>query len=163
MTNTNIIPPPPPPGWYPPTPPSPPSTLYMPNPSLIAALVASVAVVIGSSAPWVSVLVFSANGTIGDGGKFTLALGLVSAAVLLVAALGKMQAFGYILAVIAGVLAFAVGALAAINIMSKESIDLFGREIGAEIGWGLWMVLIASVALIVTASVAYNQTEKAAK
>ena len=50
---------------YPPPPPpaAPASPFYLP--SLIAALVASVAIVIGSSAPWVSVLVFSANGTVG--------------------------------------------------------------------------------------------------
>jgi hypothetical protein len=41
--------------------------------------------------------------------------------------------------------------------MSAESIDFFGAEISAEIGWGLWMVLIASVALIITAVIAYNQ------
>jgi hypothetical protein len=77
--------------------------------------------------------------------------------VLLFAAFGKMQAFSYILAIVAGLLAFAVGAYAAVNIMSAESIDFFGAEISAEIGWGLWMVLIASVALIITAVIAYNQ------
>jgi hypothetical protein len=80
----------------------------MPGFGLIAALVASVAIVIGSSAPWVSALIFTANGTVGDG-KLTLAIGLIAAVVLLFAAFGKMQAFSYILAIVAGLLAFAVG------------------------------------------------------
>ena len=123
-----------PPQWYPPPPPAPApaSSFYLP--SLIAALVASVAIVIGSSGPWVSVLVFSANGTIGDG-KFTLALGLISAAMLAVVSFGKMRAFGCILAITSGVLAFAVGMYGAIHITSQEKADFFGTQIGAEIGW----------------------------
>ncbi|HEX7430130.1 MAG TPA: hypothetical protein VF328_25290 [Mycobacterium sp.] len=154
---------PPPSMWdYPPPPPpaAPASPFYLP--SLIAALVASVAIVIGSSAPWVSVMVFSANGTVGDG-KFTLALGLISAAALLVASFGKVRAFGYILAVAVGVLVFAVGVDGAIHVTSQEKADFFGTQIGAEIGWGLWLVLIASVALIVTASVAFRQIPATAR
>jgi hypothetical protein len=153
---TPPVPPSSPSMWNYPLPPPPPaaSTLYLPN--LIAAMVASVAIVIGSSGPWVSVLVFSANGTVGDG-KFTLALGLISAAALLVAFLGKMRAFGHILAVTIGVLVFAAGVYGVIHITSQEKTDFFGSEIGAEVGWGLWLVLIASVALIVTASIAFRQ------
>jgi purine-cytosine permease-like protein len=71
---------------YPPPPlfAAPASPFYLP--SLIAALVASVART-GSSAPWVSVMVFSANGTVGDG--VHASAGLISAAALLVASFAR--------------------------------------------------------------------------
>ena len=158
---TTDTPTPPPSYWNLPSPP-PPSAPPTPafTPSLIAALLASVAIAIGSAGTWTSVLILNVNGTVGPGGKFTLALGLAAAVVLVVVGFGKMQAGGLGLAMTAGILAFGQGLYSAVRLLSVEDIDFFGAKIGAEVGWGLWLVLIASVALIVAAAVAYKQSEK---
>ena len=154
----------PPPGLWdyptspPPSPPSPPSGFR--QPSLVAALVASAAIAIGSAGTWFSVLLLNVNGTAGSGGKLTLALGLVAAAVLVVVGFGKVKVAGLGIAMAAGVLAVGQGLYSAVRALTTEDIDFFGAPIGIEIGWGLWLVLIASVALIVAAAVAYKQSEK---
>ena len=57
---------------------------------------------------------------------------------------------------------FGVAAIAfrrAVQVTSRK-VDLFGRTVGPQIGWGLWLVLIMSLVLIVTAGVVANQASK---
>ena len=69
----------PPDEHYGPPPSTAPSTLYQPN--LIAAMIASVGVVIGSLGPWLTFLAFDRTNTDGDG-MLTLGLGVASAVAL---------------------------------------------------------------------------------
>lgn len=158
----------PPPGWL-----SPPSDmpkgyepatelspLYLPN--LIAAMIASVGVVIGSLGPWMTWMMFNRSNTDGDG-MYTLVLGLIACAMLFVvlnfgrtmtktAAMRRLA----VLAMLSGGLAFVIGLIDAHEVTSRK-VELFGQTIGAQVGWGLWLVLIASLVLTVTAGVVIKQ------
>ena len=106
-----------------PIPPIPtPKAAFSSSPSLIAALVASVAIAIGSTGTWASMLILSVDGTIGPAGKITLALGLASAALLAAVGFGKIRGLGLGLAITAGVLVFAQGLYSAIQISSVEDV-----------------------------------------
>jgi hypothetical protein len=137
--------------------------LYLPN--LIAAIIASVGVVIGSLGPWLTFLAFERANTDGDG-KITLTAGLVSAAALFVVftlgrsgtQIARMRKLGRV-SVAAGVLAFVIGAFDAREVLSRR-VELFGASISPQIGWGLWLVLIGSLVLIVTATVVIKQIPK---
>jgi len=173
MSTPNRLPPPPPSDWYPPAPtpwypplPAPAPelpTLYLPN--LIVAMIASVGLVIGSLGPWMTFLVFDRTDTDGDG-AITLMLGLVSAVALFVVFnLGRSQTKTGLmkrlsrLVVGAGVLAFVIGVADAHEVTSRK-VELFGQTVGPQIGWGLWLVLITSVVLTVTAGVVVRQVSK---
>jgi hypothetical protein len=163
----------PPPGWYPQSgdipkmppghhtdqhygPPAGPSTLYLPN--LIVAMVASVGLVIGSLGPWLTFLVFDRTATDGDG-MITLALGVISAAALFVVwnlgraggQVGWMQGLAST-AVVAAAIVLVIGVIDAFEVSSR-TVEFFGRTVGPQIGWGLWLVLITSVVLAVTAGI----------
>jgi hypothetical protein len=137
--------------------------LYLPN--LIAALIASVAVVIGSLGPWMTFLVFSRGNVDGDG-MFTLILGIVSAAALfalfnigrLRPKLGWMVGLA-IAAIVAGVISLAVAVIDVFGVINRKT-ELFGQTVGPQVGWGLWLVLIASVVLIVTSLIVAVQIPK---
>jgi hypothetical protein len=137
--------------------------LYLPN--LIAAMVASVAVVIGSIGPWMTFMAFSRSNVDGDG-MITLILGVVAAAALFaVFNLGRSRVdSGWMvalpcIAVTAGVISLVVAVVDIIEVNSRKA-EFLGTTIGAQVGWGLWMVLIASLALIATASVVARQNPK---
>lgn len=136
---------------------------YLPN--LIAAIIASVGIVVGSIGPWLTFMAVTRNAMDGDG-IFTLILGIVSAAALFVvlnlgrgrAKKGWMVALGNV-AVAAAIITFLIAAYDAREVMSRKA-DLFGTTLSAQIGWGLWMVLISSVLLAITASVVVRQIPK---
>jgi len=143
-----------------------PPPLYLPN--LIAALVASAGIVIGSLGPWLTFLVFDRSNTDGDG-KYTLVAGnLATAALFVVAILGrsrpvKTERMARLcrVPIVVGVLTFVVGAIDAHEVLSRH-VEMFGQTLGPQIGWGLWMVLVMSVVLVVTAGVVANQSRKLA-
>jgi hypothetical protein len=143
-----------------------PAPLYLPN--LIAALVASAGIVIGSLGPWLTFLVFDRSNTDRDG-KYTLVAGiLATAALFVVGILGrsrpvKTERMARLcrVPIVMGVLTFVVGAIDAHEVLSRH-VELFGQTLGPQIGWGLWMVLIMSVVLVVTASVLARQSRKLA-
>jgi hypothetical protein len=56
------------------------------------------------------------------------------------------------IAAIAGLIAFVIAVADTFEVTSRKT-DLFGQTIGPEVGWGLWMVLIASLVLVVTSCV----------
>jgi hypothetical protein len=136
---------------------------YMPN--LIAAMLAGVGVVVGSIGPWITFLAMSRNAVDGDG-TITLVVGIVSAAALFVLLnlgrgrvhAGWMAGLGCV-AIVGGLIAFIVAVADAIEVNSHKT-ELFGHTIGAQIGWGLWMVLISSLALVVTSTVVVRQIPK---
>lgn len=59
-------------------------------------------------------------------------------------------------------LTFAVAVGGAHHILSTPKTDFFGTTMGAQIGWGLWLLLIASVALVVTTGIVVKQASKKA-
>jgi hypothetical protein len=143
-----------------------PSTLYQPN--LIAAMIASVGMCVGSLGPWLTFLMFDRSNTDGDG-MVTLGLGIASAVALFsVLNLGRngdkvrlIRALGRG-ATLAGVAAFLIGLSDAIEVSSRK-VEFFGRTIGPQIGWGLWLVLIMSAVLAVTAGIVVNQAPRAVR
>ncbi|MDT5187498.1 MAG: hypothetical protein QOI29_5656 [Mycobacterium sp.] len=137
--------------------------LYLPN--VIAAMVASVAVVIGSLGPWMTFLVFSRSNVDGDG-MFTLALGMVSGVALFALFnIGRSRPeSGWMVALacagaLAGLGSFVIGVIDVFGVMNRKT-ELFGQTIGPQVGWGLWLVLIASLVLIATSIVVAVQIPK---
>lgn len=130
--------------------------LYLPN--LIAALVASVGVVIGSIGPWATFLALSKGGMDGDG-IITLILGVLAAAALfgvfnLGRLSGKRTAMTWLsgFAIIAGAVGIATALVDIIDVRSRSA-DVFGTKVAPEVGWGLWVLLISSTTLTATAAV----------
>jgi hypothetical protein len=52
-----------------------------------------------------------------------------------------------------------IGVIDAHEVTSRK-VELFGQTVGPQIGWGLWLVLITSVVLTVTAIVVVKQVPK---
>lgn len=136
---------------------------YLPN--LIVAMVASVGVVVGSIGPWITFLALSRNAVGGDG-TITLILGIIAGAALFaVLNLSRTRVdSGWMvgltcLAFLAGLVA-AIVAVADIFEVTSRKTELFGNSIGAQVGWGLWMVAIASVVLVATSIVVATQVPK---
>ena len=144
------------------------SAFYWPN--LIAALLAAIAVAVGSIGPWIAFMGMTRN-NIGSGadGTITLSLG-IGAAVALFALLnfgrtetksGRMVALGTV-AGVAGVLASLIGVIDAREVASRKA-EIFGTTIGPDIGWGLWMILIAGPVLAITSAIVVKQIRTIAK
>ena len=141
---------------------------YWPN--LIAALAAAIGVAVGSIGPWIAFMGISRN-NIGEGadGTITLILGII-AALCLFALLNfgrtrvrskRMIGLGTV-AGIAGVLAFLIGVIDAQEVSSRKT-EILGKTIGPEIGWGLWMILIAGPVLAITSGIVVKQVMTIAK
>ncbi|PTR24246.1 hypothetical protein C8K36_108262 [Rhodococcus sp. OK519] len=130
------------------------------RPMLIGALAASVGVIIGSIGPWVTFLGLSVGGTEGDG-VITLILGVLAAAAL--GALLTRTAPPRFGLPWAGTAVGAICLLVAIYDManlSTEDEEFFGKMIGPDIGWGLWLLLLSSIALCATATIAAIQMRR---
>lgn len=138
--------------------------LYWPN--LIAALIASVGLVIGSIGPWMSFFAMSRGGMDADG-TLTLILGILAAgalfAVLNLGLLGarksNLMMWLSVAAVVAGLLGAIIAVVDIIDITSRTA-EIFGETMSPEVGWGLWLVLISALALTVTAIVVAIQAGK---
>ena len=136
---------------------------YLPN--LIAAMIASVSLVIGSIGPWITFFALSRGNVDGDG-MVTLILGIVAGVslfVLLNLGRGRVTA-GWMIALawtgfVAGMISFAIAVYAVVQVSSRKT-ELFGQTIGAQVGWGLWLVLIASLVLAATSVVVASQIPK---
>lgn len=141
---------------------------YWPN--LIAALISAIAVAVGSIGPWISFMGMSrSNIGAGADGTITLVLGII-ATLSLFALLNfgrtqvrsrRMVALGAV-AAIAGLLAFLIGVVDA-NYLTARNTEVFGRTMGPDIGWGLWMILIAGPTLVVTSAIVVKQVRNIAK
>jgi hypothetical protein len=108
------------------------------------ALIAAGATFVGTLMPWVSVLVFSVNGTQTGDGKVVLVCALVSAALIATASRGKRL---YRLAALTGLIAFGACLYDTIRALTAHG-DFFDEEIGASPGAGLWIALISSAVLV---------------
>jgi hypothetical protein len=109
------------------------------------ALVAAGLTFVGTLLPWVTVAVFSANGTQTDDGKLVLVASLVAAALIATAARPGRRF--YLLGGIAGLVCFGTSLYDTIHIFADRT-EVFGETIGASPGGGLWLDVIASATLI---------------
>jgi hypothetical protein len=149
-----------PPVDYPP-PPAPLSTapFYLPN--VIAAIVASVGIVVGSIGTWASLGPVNVGGMDfpGSWGVVTLVLGAVSAAALFVQVNWGRTSFSlrWAVPVAWGVLVAGIGclAIALVNVAKVTSFSkaIFGVPHIAQVGWGLWLAAICSGLLCVTGAI----------
>jgi hypothetical protein len=155
---------------YPPYPPAVGSAasapLYLPN--LIVAMVAAVGVVVGSIGPWVTFLALSVGG-VGRDGTITLILGIVAGGALFaVLNLGRSRgSVGWMVglsavAAVAGLVTVVTAVVDIYGVMSQKT-ELFGRTIGADVGWGLWLVLITALVLVATSIIVAVQVPKLRK
>ncbi|USI92898.1 DUF2510 domain-containing protein [Rhodococcus pyridinivorans] len=130
------------------------------SPNLIAALVASVGIVIGSIGPWATFMAFSKNGLDGDG-ALTLVLGILSAIALFsILARGGISRFGdRWIGVFTGVICVVVSIVDIMNLTSVTT-EVFDRTIGAQVGWGLWLTGLSSAVLCVTGLTVAKQTRR---
>jgi hypothetical protein len=134
-------------------------------PVLIAALAASVGVMVGSMGPWVEALVFSAGGLdAGAWGKTALILGLVCGIALVVVLFWARTPFNPRWAVpiawavaVTGVACLAYAVPFLIRILTLPKADVFGVHLGAQAGWGLWLLALSSAVLCGTAAVVASQ------
>jgi hypothetical protein len=128
---------------------------------LIAAIAASVGVIVGCIGPWMSLMLFTVNGL--DAGKWGVAgltIGAVSCVALLTVLFWARTPFNPRWAVPAA-WAVAVAAVASlswalavlIRIMTIPKENIFGVPVGASPGWGLWLLAFSSAVLCVAASI----------
>ena len=130
------------------------SAFFMPN--IVAAMLASIGVIIGGFGPWVTVLGFSRSAVGGDGTAASVLGGIALIALFTVFNLARTEVmsgllvFLALIAALLGGLACAVAVLDINTLVADGSVEIFQRTIGPEIGWGLWAVTISSVVLTVT-------------
>jgi hypothetical protein len=127
---------------------------------LIASLVASVGIIIGSIGPWANFMALSKNGVDGDG-MITLVLGVISA-VALFTLFSRGPKGGFIIRWIGPVVGVVCLVIAIVDIMnlSSNTTELFGETIGVQIGWGLWLMAISSAVLCLTSTTVAKQLRK---
>ncbi len=139
---------------------------YLPN--LIAAIVATIGIIVGSIGPWLHFLtVGTVNGLgVNSWTLLTLILGAVSAVALFTQLNLGRTTFSLRWAVpltwavvVAGVGCLTIAVVFIVRITGASN-DLFGTTIAVQVDWGLWMVAISSVALCVTATVVAVQVGK---
>lgn len=123
-------------------------------PYVIAALVAGAGIIIGSLGPWMTFMGMSRTAMDGDG-AITLVLGVV-AIILLFVVLVRNGVAGTVLCALAAVLGVVcvVTAVVDINDVTSRSAELFGRDLGAQVGWGLWLMALGAVVMSVAAAIA---------
>ena len=117
-------------------------------------LLACVATVIGAIGPWQTTFLVDLAGTDGDG-VLTLVLGSLAGLLLLT----KQPGSGWL--ALAGVLA-GIGAVVAaydlVQILNSEQ-EVFGQQVElVHPGWGLWLTIVASIALAVASAALWVET-----
>ncbi|WP_418345935.1 DUF2510 domain-containing protein [Rhodococcus pyridinivorans] len=134
------------------------TTNYLPN--LIAAIAASVGIVIGSIGPWATFMAVSKNGIDGDG-AVTLVLGIVSAIALfsILARGGKSRIGDRWLGVAIGVVCLVTSIVDIVDVSSMTT-EVFDRTVGVQIGWGLWLTALSSAVLCLTGLTVAKQTRR---
>ncbi len=139
---------------------------YLPN--LIAAIVASIGIIVGSIGPWLHFLTISSVNGLGANSwaVLTLILGAMSGIALFTQLNWGRTTFSLRWAVpltwvviVAGVGCLAIALVFIVRTIGVSN-DLFGTTIAVQVDWGLWMVAISSVVLCVTATVVAVQVGK---
>ncbi|MBX7432553.1 hypothetical protein JDV09_10625 [Mycobacterium sp. Y57] len=138
---------------------------YWPN--LITALVASVAVFVGSLGPWASFLALNASGfeiNLNSGWGGTLTISGISAFVLFVQLnLGREGRTPWLIVLLTGLIpvvaatSFVIALIFIIRVRSGPALDMFGTQLAAQVGWGLWVVAAGSAVLWLTSWVVTSE------
>jgi len=129
------------------------------------ALGAAGAIVIGSISPWATALggIVNVNGTAGDG-KITLILALVALVCLWAYWQGRVGLAAVVIVILVGLVVFGVGIYDVVNIENSvdtsEKSGLFAGVDLVDIGWGLWLVVVAG-AILGFASIALSRHDRA--
>lgn len=142
------------------------SPFYLPN--LIAALIASVCIVVGSIGPWAAIPTMDIGGVERDRwGVVTLVIGAAAAVALFVQSNWGRTNFSLRWAVplvwavlVAGVGCLAIAVANIVTLMSLRSEFDVGPFV--QVGWGLWLVVVSSAVLCLTAPIVAAQVGKAA-
>jgi hypothetical protein len=134
---------------------------------LITAIEASVGVMVGSVGPWLSVWMVTVDGLTTWMGKTTLTLGTVFCVALLIELFWQRTPFNpqWALplawaAVVAATACLTASLLSLIRLITIPKESLFGFPVGAEVGWGLWVLTLSSVVMSVTASIVATRIAK---
>jgi hypothetical protein len=135
------------------------------RPSLIAAIAATVGVMVGTIGPWVTALIITVTGLdAGNWGIAALTLGAVSCIALLIELFWPRTPFNPRWAVplawaaaVAGVACLVYAVPFLIRIMTIPKANFFGIPVGAGVGWGLWLLAFSSAVLCVAASIVATQ------
>lgn len=152
--------PPPPPGWS--------NTRRSPGLPLIAGLLACVGMVIGCTGTWVDVAVFSIGG-LDDGqwGKVWLGVAVVAAIILTATSAGLLRNYSHqvSLGLLWGVFVAAVACAGyalpfVIRVLTLPKAELLGLRMGAQVGWGLWLLVVSAGVLAAAAATAAAQTAR---
>jgi hypothetical protein len=61
--------------------------------------------------------------------------------------------------VLAGLGSFVIAVIDVFAVTNRKT-ELFGQTVGPQVGWGLWLVLIASLVLIATSIIVATQIPK---
>ena len=137
---------------------------------LIAAIAASVGVMVGSVGPWMSVVLFTVNGLDwGNWGVTGLTLGAVACVAVLAELVWPRTPFSprWALPVLWAVAVVGVACLTfslplLIRIMTIPKEHVFGVPLGAGVGWALWLLAFSSAVQCVAATIAAAQRAKQA-
>lgn len=112
-----------------------------------AAAVASVAIIVGSLGPWVTLQTpltsLSINGTDTADGKLGLFAACIAGAALLIRTAWRSMT-PFVIALVCGILCVAVGFVG----FTQDWTDLAGEYQRISTGWGLWLVRISSATLV---------------
>jgi hypothetical protein len=115
--------------------------------------VAAILMIVGGFAPWATALnIISVSGTQGDG-WIVIGAGVFACVMLwLNAARGSRGPLVWLL--ISGVLGAVVGIVDFNDVNSKGTADFFGQRLEVvKPGWGIYMVMAASIALVILAAI----------
>jgi serine/threonine-protein kinase len=136
--------------------------------SLVMGIAACVGVLIACTGPWVSFTVFSLGGLeASNWGKVGIGIAAVSATLLTIVLLGPRFQLGAQAAVILAWVVF-VGAGACVGfavpyivrVLTLPKADFFGLKMGAQVGWGLWLLAVSAVVLAIAAASAAQQLSR---
>lgn len=135
------------------------------RPALLAAIVGSTGVVVGSVGTWAKVLWFTVGGLdFGNWGVAILILGVMCASALTAIKhwsrtsvdprWGVAIAWGI---VVIGVACLTIAVINIIRLITVPKENLFGVPIGASAGWGLWLAAFSSVTICVAGTMLSRQ------
>ncbi len=138
------------------------------RPSLIVGIAACVGVLIACTGTWVSFAVFSIGGLdASNWGKVWIGIAVLSAVLLAVVFFGPRFQLGADAAVIlvwvvfvgaAGCAAFAVPYI--VRVLTLPKAEFFGLKMGAQVGWGLWLLAVSAVVLAIASAAAAQQLSR---
>jgi hypothetical protein len=118
----------------------------------IAAAISALAVAIGALGPWITIGIISANGV--DNGRDGVVTIIIAVVALLAtyAHYSKGTSGWAVFTAICGAAIAVVGIIDVSDVLSRHG-EILGRDFSPSVGWGLWLTVIAGVALFASAVV----------